>query len=57
MLPWNIFENLHTVMANLVLFEQLLRQIFLIFFTRNPKSFTKYDVFCLQLSIMRAYGV
>ena len=57
MLPWNIFENLHTVMANLVLFEQLLRQIFLNFFTRNPKSFIKYDVFCLQLSIMRAYGV
>ena len=31
MLPWKIFENLHTVMAILVHFEQFLRKVCHIF--------------------------
>ena len=45
MLPQKIFENLHTVMAILVLFEQFLRQILFKFSGPNLESFTKYDAF------------
>ena len=39
MLPRKNFENLHTVVAILVLFEQFLFKIF----TPKPECFTKYD--------------
>ena len=45
MLPRKFFENLDTVMAVLVLFEQFSRQIFFNFFTLNSESFIKYNVF------------
>ena len=47
MLSRKIFENLHTVMAILVLFEQFSgRQILFIFLAPNFECFTKYDAFC-----------
>ena len=46
MLPRKIFENLHAVMAILVLFEQFSRKFCLNFFDLNSKCFTKYDAFC-----------
>ena len=39
--PRKIFENLDTVMAILVLFEQFLRQILFNFFAPNSESFTE----------------
>ena len=44
MLSQKIFENLHSMMAILVLFEQVLRQIvsYLNFFALNFEVFTKY---------------
>ena len=44
MLPRKFFENLDTIMAVLVLFEQFSRQTFY-FFTPNSESFIKYNVF------------
>ena len=38
-----IFENLHSMMAILVLLEQVLRQIAFEFFTLNFEVFTKYQ--------------
>ena len=42
MLSPKIFENLHSMMAILVLLEQVLRQIVFEFFTLNFEVFTKY---------------
>ena len=42
MLPRKIFENLHTVVAILALFEQFLGK----FFVPKFECFTKYDAFC-----------
>ena len=51
MLPQKIFENLPTVVAILVLFEQFLlfRQILFKFFARNSECFTKYDACCSDI--------
>ena len=46
MLPRKIFENLHTVVAILVLFEQFLGKFCLNFFAPKSECFTKYDAFC-----------
>ena len=51
MLPRKIFENLHSIMASLVLSEQFLRQIFFKLLASDSKSFTKYNAFCLQILI------
>ena len=53
MLSRKIFENLHTAMAILVLFEQFLGK-FVIFLAPNFECFTKYDAFFRTVSIMRA---
>ena len=45
MLPRKFFENLDTVMAVLVLFEQFSKQIFFNFFTPNSEFFIKCNVF------------
>ena len=42
MLPRNTFTNLHTILAILVLFEQILFK----FFPPNSECCTKYDAFC-----------
>ena len=42
MLSRKFFENLHSVMASLVLFEQVLRQIVFEYFALNFEVFTKY---------------
>ena len=42
MLSRKIFENLHFMMAILVLLEQVLRQIVFEFFALNFEVFTKY---------------
>ena len=42
MLPRKIFENLQTVVAILVVFEQFLGK----FFAPKSDCFTKYDAFC-----------
>ena len=42
MLSRKFFENLHTMMAILVFFEQILRQIVFKFFALNFEVFTKY---------------
>ena len=42
MLSRKMFENLHSMMAILVLLEQVLRQIVLEFFALNFEVFTKY---------------
>ena len=42
MLSWKIFENLHSMMAILVLLEQVFRQIVFEFFALNFEVFTKY---------------
>ena len=42
MLSRKIFENLHSMMAILVLFEQVLRQIVFELFALNFEVFTKY---------------
>ena len=42
MLSRKFFENLHSIMAILVLFEQVLRQIVFEFFALNIEVFTKY---------------
>ena len=47
MLPWKIFENLHAVMAILMLLEQFLGKFYI--FAPNSKCFTKYDAFCLHI--------
>ena len=39
-----VFENLHSMMAILVLLEQLLRQILFEFFALNFEVFTKYPL-------------
>ena len=44
MLPWKIFENLHTAVVILVLFEQFLGKFCLNFLPL--KCFTGYDAFC-----------
>ena len=46
MLSWKIFENLHTAVAILVLFEQLLGKFLFKFFASKSEGFTKYDAFC-----------
>ena len=46
MLPQKIFENLHTIVAILVLFETIFRQILFQFFAPKSECFTKYDAFC-----------
>ena len=45
MLPRKFFEILHGVMAYLVLFEQILIELF----APHSESFTKYDAFCLHI--------
>ena len=58
MLPREIFEILHAVMALLVLFEQLLGKFYFNFFTLILSTLPKYGVFCSHLNIIvRAYGV
>ena len=47
MLPRKIFENLHTAMVILVLFEQFLGN-FVIFLAPNFECFTNNDAFCLH---------
>ena len=42
MLSRKIFENLHSMMAILVLLKQVLRQIVFEFFVHNFEVFTKY---------------
>ena len=42
MLSQKFFENLHSMMAILVLLEQVLRQIVFEFFSLNFEVFTKY---------------
>ena len=42
MLSRKIFENTHSMMTILVLFEQVLRQIVFEFFALNLEVFTKY---------------
>ena len=48
MLPWKIFENLHAVMAILVLLE-FFHQILFDYFDPNSECFAKYDAFCLHI--------
>ena len=43
MLPRKVFKNSHTVVAMLVLFEQILLK----FFAPNSECFTKYDAYIL----------
>ena len=45
MLPRKIYQNLLTVIANLVLFEQILSK----FFASKSKCFSKNDAFCLYI--------
>ena len=45
MFPRKVFENLHTVVAILVLFEQFLGK-FCLNFCPKFECFTKYDAFC-----------
>ena len=55
MLPRTIFENLHAVMAILVLFEQFSRKFcFILFLAPNFEYFTKYDALCLQFRLAYA---
>ena len=55
MLSRKFLENLDTVMAILVLFEQFLRQILLNFFALSLESFTKYKMhFVPHFRFMRA---
>ena len=51
MIPRKIFEILNTVMTILVLFEQLLKQIFFKFFAHVSEFFTeyRYDAFCSHI--------
>ena len=44
MLPRKLFENLHTVVAILALFEQFLVKFK--FFAPKSECFTKFDAFC-----------
>ena len=46
MLPRKIFENLHSVVAILALFEQFLGEFCLNFLPQKSECFTKYDAFC-----------
>ena len=46
MLPQKIFQNLHAVMAILVLFRIIFTQILFQFFDPNSECFAKYDAFC-----------
>ena len=49
MLPWKIFENLHTAVAILLLFEQFFGKFCFKFFASKLKFFTKYDAFYLYI--------
>ena len=49
-----MFENLDSVMAVLVLFEEFLRQILFIFCLDSPESFT---IVMLDFKFMRTSGV
>ena len=46
MLPRKIFENLHTVMVILALFEQFSSKVCSYFWPINFECFIKYDAFC-----------
>ena len=49
MLPRKSFENLRAVMAILVLFEQIFKQIWFEYFDSNPECFANYDAFCSHI--------
>ena len=59
MLPRKMFENFHTVVAIVVLFEQFVGKFCLKFLPLNKsKCFTKRDAFCSYIfDYMRAEGV
>ena len=57
MLPQNFFENLHTLMAILVLFEQFSGEFCLIFLPLTLNASPNMMHFVRLFSIMRAYGV
>ena len=46
MLPREIFENLHTVMVILALFEQFSGKVCSYFWPLTFECFIKYDAFC-----------
>ena len=52
MLPRDIFEILHAVMAILVLFEQFSGELCFNFFTLILSTSPKYGAFCSQISII-----
>ena len=49
MLSRKVLESLYTLMALLVLFEKILRQILFKFCAHNSESFNKGDVFCSHI--------
>ena len=49
MLPSKTFENLRTLIAILVLFEQFLRQILFKVFAPNSQCLNKHDAFCSRI--------
>ena len=51
MLSGNNFEILYNVMAFLVLFEQILIELF----ASHSESFTKYDAFCSHIFDLYAH--
>ena len=50
MLPWKIFENLHTVMVVLVLFEQFSGKVSLYFW---PLTLSAYQIRCTLFAQFR----
>ena len=56
MLPHKIFENLHTVVAILVLFEQFLGKVCLNFLPSSHECFSKYDALCSYIFDYACFG-
>ena len=56
-LPWKIFENLHTVVAILLLFEQFIGKFCLNFLPLNLSVLPNMMQFVRTFSIIHAHGV